>query len=363
MTMRPVLTVLIRRPVAPALMLALLICALAACGSPSSGGGGGRGVGKPSAMAKPTLPAAGTFTPSPIPYSLSAPMVLGPDGNLWIAEGNNVARVTPTGTLTEFSPTSTGAMHAIVLGPDGNLWIAASANGPGPVIYRVSPNGQFTTFGVPQVSPWGYSLDVDGIAVGPDSNLWFTEGPTIVEMSADGHVINQWTLPNPDNPDNAPLGPINVAHEIATGPDGNLWFSAGDSANAYLGRITPSGAIHLFQASAGVFAAGPDGNLWFTEATGSGQVEKIARMTPSGQITEFPMPVAGTGNVDIIAGPDGNLWFTEIHANAIGRITPAGVIDSYPVPDAYGGLFWPLAVGSDHNIWFQGVNGMGWVTA
>jgi virginiamycin B lyase len=34
----------------------------------------------------------------------------------------------------------------------------------------------------------------------------------------------------------------------------------------------------------------------------------------------------------IAAGPDGNLWFMETNANQIGRITPTGTITEYPVP-------------------------------
>ena len=43
-------------------------------------------------------------------------------------------------------------------------------------------------------------------------------------------------------------------------------------------------------------------------------------------ITEFPVPTAGGGALDITAGPDGNLWFTEGTGNKIGRITTAGTI-------------------------------------
>ncbi len=55
--------------------------------------------------------------------------------------------------------------------------------------------------------------------------------------------------------------------------------------------------------------AGPDGNLWFTESGGN----KIGRITPSGQITEFPLPTGITKPyypIGITAGPEGNLWFT-----------------------------------------------------
>ncbi len=62
--------------------------------------------------------------------------------------------------------------------------------------------------------------------------------------------------------------------------------------------------------------AGPDGALWFTEGTGN-----IGRITPSGSITEFPIPTASSMPVGITAGPDGNLWFAENSASKIGRIT------------------------------------------
>ena len=65
-------------------------------------------------------------------------------------------------------------------------------------------------------------------------------------------------------------------------------------------------------------ASGPDGNLWFTESTSN----MIGRITPSGSISEFPLPHALSGPEGIVSGPDGNLWFTEYTAGRIGRISP-----------------------------------------
>jgi len=70
--------------------------------------------------------------------------------------------------------------------------------------------------------------------------------------------------------------------------------------------------------------SGPDGNLWFTYgAKGScaGCGAYIGQITPSGTITEFPLP--GDYADRITSGPDGNLWFTEVLGNQIGRITPS----------------------------------------
>ena len=89
--------------------------------------------------------------------------------------------------------------------------------------------------------------------------------------------------------------------------------------------ISPGAAIRAI-------ASGPDGNLWFTELFGN----RIGRITPDGKVTEFPLITphsypAGitTGPNSIVAGPDGNLWFTETFGGKIGRITPAGVITEF----------------------------------
>jgi sugar lactone lactonase YvrE len=100
----------------------------------------------------------------------------------------------------------------------------------------------------------------------------------------------------------------------------------------------------------GGITAGPDGNLWFTEQVGYG-TDKIGRITPSGKVTEYPIPTANSAPKGITAGPDGNLWFTEYYANQIGRITPSGKVTEYLIPTAKS---MPLAIsaGADGNVWF-----------
>jgi virginiamycin B lyase len=67
---------------------------------------------------------------------------------------------------------------------------------------------------------------------------------------------------------------IHTANGIAVGPDGNLWFTE-QSANL-IGRITTAGTISQFgglTAGAGpdLITAGPNGDphMWFTEFGGS----------------------------------------------------------------------------------------------
>jgi len=97
------------------------------------------------------------------------------------------------------------------------------------------------------------------------------------------------------------------------------------SAAEPLGSITEFTAGLNAGSSLNVIATGPDGNLWFTD---QGSTKAIGRITTAGQITEFSAGLnAGSLPLGIAAGPDGNLWFTDQGtANAIGRITTAGQI-------------------------------------
>jgi virginiamycin B lyase len=62
---------------------------------------------------------------------------------------------------------------------------------------------------------------------------------------------------------------------------------------------------------------GPDGNIWFCESNAN----KIGRLTPQGDLTEFAVPTAQATNFFLTVGPDGNIWFTENDVNQIGRVT------------------------------------------
>ncbi|HTO87142.1 MAG TPA: hypothetical protein VMR54_06385 [Thermoanaerobaculia bacterium] len=138
---------------------------------------------------------------------------------------------------------------------------------------------------------------------------------------------------------------------IVAGKDGNLWFT--ESRNDKIGRISPSGVITEFpiptpNSSPGGIAAGADGNLWFTES----QSNKIGRISLSGVVTEFPIPTLFSSPRGIAAGTDGNLWFRET-GRQIWKITTSGVFTEFPIPTpptADSAL--DIAAGPDDNLWF-----------
>src|SRR5262245_47626670 len=105
----------------------------------------------------------------------------------------------------------------------------------------------------------------------------------------------------------------------------------------------------------GAITVGPDGNLWFTEVSAN----RIGRITPTGEITEFPSLALSSGPSDITVGPDGNLWIIEPAGNQIGRILHAGwprtVVEfPLPTPDSTPG---GITVGPDSNLWFTEFSG------
>jgi streptogramin lyase len=173
---------------------------------------------------------------------------------------------------------------------------------------------------------------------------------TALESRCLPSTITEFALP--------PLG--GGAAAVAAGPDGNIWFT--DPAARAVGRITPAGQVTEFPTPSifgGAITAGPDGNLWFVNnvLTFAGD-PAIGRITPSGQVTTFPLPDDFTQPNQITAGPDGNVWLTENlypTGEKVARITPAGQVTEFPipVPPFVSGSAGGITVGPDGNLYFS----------
>lgn len=127
-----------------------------------------------SSMTEFGIPTAGGLSGQGPQYGgLGAVITSGPDGNLWFTEwgGNKIGRITPRGSVTEFSlPTLNSQPASITAGPDGNLWFTEyGANKVG----RITASGAIAEFSVPTPNsrPAGITADREG-------NLWFTEFAT-----------------------------------------------------------------------------------------------------------------------------------------------------------------------------------------
>jgi streptogramin lyase len=239
-------------------------------------------------------------------------------GGVWITEpggSGHVARALPGDTtVAEFTVSANPAEpQGITLGPDGLLWYADHKRD---VIGRVTSLGDATDVASTQGSkPWD-------IAVGADSNLWFTEqggNGTIGRITSTG-AVTSFPIPT------AASEPT----EIVAGADGALWFT--ERAADKIGRITTNGQVTEYSGMSGSqpsgIALGADGNVWFTEESG-----RIGRITPTGAISDWAAPASAEPH-GITLGPDGNLWFGDQGLHAIGRITSGPAVAPSSVTDA-----------------------------
>ena len=73
-------------------------------------------------------------------------------------------------------------------------------------------------------------------------------------------------------------------------------------------------------------------------------------MSTSGRLTEFATP-GNTGLQWITAGPDRAMWFTGLISNTIARISLSGSVTTYAVP-MYRAQPVGITTGPDGRIWF-----------
>jgi streptogramin lyase len=277
----------------------------------------------------------------------------------------------PSSLIQEFALSI--APGALAVGPEKSLWFTASGE-----VARVTTKGVITgEFVVPTGTqsdmPFGYS-DPAAIALGPDDNMWFTDEG---ESNEHENLIGRVT----------PVGKIvefpfvtagveGSGHldSIVKGADGDMWFTdviyhTHYDAHGFIGRVSPDGAITTYAIPTGNavnlpeqsipagIAQGPDGNMWFTDQGGNYENRPlIGRISPSGEITEFPVPelipefpirhVVGLP-MGIVQGSDGAMWF-RLGASAIGRVTPTGSITEYGLGIRSLG---PITPGPEGDIW------------
>jgi streptogramin lyase len=289
-------------------------------------------------------------------------MTLGPDGNIWTVnfDADRVARVTPSGQLTEFAFPNLFGLRDITLGPDGNFWVtAANSNGFG----IMSQSGQVVkecTGLQDPLNPGGAGNLTPESITRVGGRVWFSSSTGQASLASfDANCANPlghnggsgvdfvrgideslwWSsigtsrIARLDNPNS--LAPTEVHWDVPTfpgdmdeGPNGRVWFTLRNTNQ--IGSVsktasTDNTTLEVFSPPAGEvatpygIAAGPDGNLWFTSRDNS----RIGRLTPGGAFTTFSTGISPNSQPGhIVAGPDFDLWFGELRAKRVGRVLP-----------------------------------------
>jgi virginiamycin B lyase len=258
-------------------------------------------------------------------------ITMGDDGAFWftLANSSKVARIIPNGSIKYARTPSLSLPAFITLGPDGDIWFGEGSTGK---IASVTPKGVITEY---QFSFFGVSV---GITTGSDSNIWFTDQTD--------HAVWRYELATGTFTKFPTPTPNSFPGDITTGCDGNMWFT--EQAVDKFARITPDGLITEFTGVSAPtsIAAGPDGNLWIASAF----TPQIARVTPTLAITIFPTPATPT---IIRPGNANNLLFTEFSANKFASITTDGIVTESP--EFPGSAPVGITAGVGSQVWFLGV--------
>ncbi|MBV8164125.1 MAG: hypothetical protein JOZ91_07645 [Candidatus Eremiobacteraeota bacterium] len=279
-------------------------------------------------------------------------IISGPNANLWFSESNasKIGEVTTSGAFTEYSDTASSGPFAIIVGPDKNLWFVHGDD----IIGTMSATGVVSSFSLNGAGVGTHAAQ--GIAAGPDGNLWITDQRRVGCGKHCSHLTS-WidvmtTSGAVSSSTSYEVSAVSAGlNHIVAGSDGNLWFV--ETVANEIGKITTSGVITQYPVPTAssdlgsILALGPDGNIWFCEYGAN----KVGKVTPGGTMTEYAVPSPSSGPWGITAGPDGNIWFTENIASQVGRITPAGVISEFTIPTAASA---PIGItkGPDGDIWF-----------
>lgn len=234
--------------------------------------------------------------------------------------------------------------------------------------------------------------DVDDVVAAPGGGAWFACTESILGKHGIPHAraragritatgaVSEFSVPAPRETEPGRAGGAVTA-------DGSFWFPVEESfevlthpslfkaAPPSLARVTPTGAVTLFPlpGAVGELAAGPDGTLRFKAAAGLGSTDTVVwQVSPGGAITQtaedpafpfgetasFPVkPPVKPGAIygTSVIGADGNLWFGNQTNASIGRLTPAGELTEFRDCLRYGQPFFgpeTLVRGVEGNIWF-----------
>lgn len=206
----------------------------------------------------------------------------------------------------------------VTLGPCARGWIRGVATAIALLALHVAPAGAVT------IDEFPLGATPTGIASGPDDQLWVTTSePGIVRVSPSGAVTERIPL--------TATGAPTPALPVFSG--GDLWFvmrrvDVSNVTTTTIARRTPGGTVTEYpladpSPTVGDLAPGPDGNVWFTEY---GSRNRIGRITPAGLVTEFPV---GQEVRSLGVDQAGGLWVTGTYT-FLASVSDAGLLDAAP---------------------------------
>jgi virginiamycin B lyase len=248
-------------------------------------------------------------------------LVAGPDGNIWVALTDAVARVTPGGTVREFTSTDfdkLGSPAGGIAAADGAIWVSQPPNGVQSIL-KITPGDLpvATSFAVTDIDAGATAM-----TRGPDGNVW---------VGVPGKLVK---FPTSDPTNSTVYTFTGIAPRcMAASPDGTLWVA--DATGPALLNVTTNGTL--------VHAAYPTGGApQCLAASTTGQVtvglpintpQQIGLLTPNSTVQTIDRP-DGSDPFGVAFGADGAFWVAEFAGHRLARVTTDGQLTTLAIPDA-----------------------------
>lgn len=291
----------------------------------------------------------------PLPHSIVARQVVSVKDTVWMSVNSPFGPAylfeynITSARFTQFNFTNT--INAITVGPDSAIWFVDSAG--------MSPFRLFVCFFFPAVSLFDFIVvpcmlclgnlqrcGLDGtvtssntgytplqdIATGPDGNIYYSIGDgwnvlsqhNGVNVGGGGsliHVPVGWTL-------------LTRANTMAAAPGFMYIVLSSTSCNSDTSygvfRFPPGGAFEQLQLTTGTAFNSLvqwQGNLWFTEGTG---VEALGRVQfPEQTIVEFGTQTEQPSGLDVLGN---QLWMTSLTGNALYKVLSSAAFIAVTAP-------------------------------
>jgi virginiamycin B lyase len=197
----------------------------------------------------------------------------------------------------------------------------------------------------------GANGPLEGMTIAPNGAIWYSKisGHRIGRIPANGGKGVEYELPYQDA---APAA-------LAADTKGRIWFA--DAVNNKVGYITNGGKVVSFDAPSpdhsitapGSIAIAADNAVWMLSML----LNAVLRLDPeTGTFTRYDIPTPGGNPTLLTHGPQGALWFLMPAVNKIGRITNSGEITEF---DTGSQLTESLGAGPDEAIWFSSMYEVG----